>query len=336
MLSLTFLLRSSILSMSQYRFQFEYFPNEILIDIFQYFNTRDLFRAFYNLNIRLNKLIQSLNHLSFSISKHDQIDKNELNIFYPFLNTLFIDSKVHIDLNWFTNIRRLILMSSNIQLMNQLNPSILPSLEHLSLPCTLTPFANTLLHREIFSNGFPELKSCCLSGRHAISASEGWTQSLSLRILKIGRINLHIYKAILSACSNLYFLQMNILALDKSETNIEPHVNLKRLKIRVIDCVWSWENFNINQYLLCVPNLERLSVRITTFVLKIEKSLRDYDWFASIIMISLPLLSRFYFYVHSLDTNASFERDIFNRIEKDFHNAHQNRYRSQLIIVRIT
>lgn len=54
---------------------FELLANELLLDLFEYLDTNDLFHAFYNLNIRLNELLfthcQLHGNLNFqSISKN--------------------------------------------------------------------------------------------------------------------------------------------------------------------------------------------------------------------------------------------------------------------------
>ncbi|CAF4135881.1 unnamed protein product, partial [Adineta steineri] len=54
---------------------FESLANELLLDIFEFFDGIDLFRAFYGLNTRFNNLLSTLfHHYRFdfrSISKHD-------------------------------------------------------------------------------------------------------------------------------------------------------------------------------------------------------------------------------------------------------------------------
>ncbi|CAF1194366.1 unnamed protein product [Adineta steineri] len=44
----------------------EVLPNEILLEIFKYFDAQQLFQAFYNLNFRFNQLIQSFNQLQLT------------------------------------------------------------------------------------------------------------------------------------------------------------------------------------------------------------------------------------------------------------------------------
>ncbi|CAF5165164.1 unnamed protein product, partial [Rotaria sp. Silwood1] len=91
--------------------QLEILPNEILIHIFQYFDARDLFQTFYNLNFRFNRLLQSLKYLSLTMLKYNSNEIHDYNIFAPYIYTLVIDYAVDIDLNQFVNLHRLILLS---------------------------------------------------------------------------------------------------------------------------------------------------------------------------------------------------------------------------------
>ncbi len=45
----------------------EFLPNETFIEIFQYFDSKELFQAFDNLNIRFNRLIRSIDYLIFKL-----------------------------------------------------------------------------------------------------------------------------------------------------------------------------------------------------------------------------------------------------------------------------
>jgi hypothetical protein len=106
----------------------EILPNEILFVIFRYFNARDLFRAFYNLNIRFNQLIQSFNELQLVFQVQTSADKG--NIFPFYVYTLIVNSGIDVNLNHFPNIRRLKIDSIP---NNSLSQSNLPYLEHLTL-----------------------------------------------------------------------------------------------------------------------------------------------------------------------------------------------------------
>ncbi|CAF3457699.1 unnamed protein product, partial [Rotaria sp. Silwood2] len=85
----------------------ESLPNEILIDLYQYFDGREVYKIFYNLNSRFNSLLQSLSHLSlyFQSPFDNIIDYNM--ILSSQIYTLNIYSKQNIKFNQFLNIHRL-------------------------------------------------------------------------------------------------------------------------------------------------------------------------------------------------------------------------------------
>ena len=138
----------------------ELLPNELLIDIFEYFHPQDLFRVFYNLNIRFNILLQSLHHLSLTVSTNNCVEDE----FIPYIRTLIVNRAIDIDLNRFNQIRSLILRYPTDKLLAQLNGNILPHLEHLCVNHMHISVLNLIpdLCDKIFSNNFPKLKSCYL------------------------------------------------------------------------------------------------------------------------------------------------------------------------------
>ena len=138
----------------------ECLPNEILICIFQYFDARDLFRAFYNLNLRFNELLRSLNYLCLTLLKFDSNDIKDCDTYAPYIYTLIIDHAVNIDLNDFLNIHRLTLLSPTSNQLKQVVSTTLPCLEHLSVGYEHFLFSYYIpdLCLKIFSNGFSSSK----------------------------------------------------------------------------------------------------------------------------------------------------------------------------------
>jgi hypothetical protein len=106
---------------------FECLPNEILIDCFQYFNARDLFQSFYNLNIHFNLLIQSFHQLKLIFHLRKPVNNPS------FVHTLIVSAGVDVNLHQFPNIRRLKLEWPTKNELEQLRPDVLPYLEELSL-----------------------------------------------------------------------------------------------------------------------------------------------------------------------------------------------------------
>lgn len=322
--------------------QFESLPNEILVEIFEYLEARDLFRAFYNVNLRFNELLQSANKLSLIISIRDSEEKLSNANFLPYIHTLIVKYKTDIILNRYTTIRRLILIGLPYTRPYKLESIILPHLEYLSiiLKGSSSTFSINRLHDPIFSNSFPCLKFCSLPKTSAIQRTERWTKLLSLRILKVGHIGLFTYIAILSTCPNLnlfYFLEEKVLQTSTVLPQYFNHENLKRLVIKEKYIGPVAHVGILNEYLICVPNLEYLSVHVTTYHVRNLQYLFDFDWLASIISTNLPTLVQFNFHLPIFRTkriNKLVDENTFSELEKRFKTMHCNRYKSRLFIDR--
>jgi hypothetical protein len=314
-----------LLIMNSNLFRLEFLPNELLIDIFQYFHSRDLFRAFYNLNIRFNMLLQSLHYLSLTVSSKNSIEGE----FLPYIRVLIIDRAIDTNLNRFNQIQYLILRYPTDQLLAQLNGNTLPHLKHLCVNHMHISVLNRIpdLCDKIFSNHFPNLKSCYLFEWWTIIKIQTWTQSSSLRILKVGKIDLFVYKIILSSCPNLYLLQLATITSNNTPFDISQHVNLKRLIIKTTAFVQLWNDEDVNSCLSYVPCLEHFSVHRTDITV-----IPKYDWLASIIACHLPYLRRFYFYFHIYDAEIIDEPNL--ETHENFKILHHNRYQSRFIINR--
>jgi len=319
--------------------QIEFLPNEIFIEIFEYLNAQDLFRALYNLNFRFNDLIHSMKNISLTISTNNKNETDSFQLFSSYISTLTIDSKIDVSLDSFTNIRRLNLLHITDRTWAQFeNTDILPLLEHLSIIYRVNQTIVPCLHQKIFSNGFPNLISCCLFSLGIIKTAEGWTQSPSLRILKVRIIDLMVYKAILLACPNLHFLQLRMPNIDVTSLHIEPHMNLKRMVLKIPYNTYPQTDDVISDLLASTPNLEQFSLYRLIWDSNNTSSLVDYDWLAAIIDFRLPLLRRFTFYLYFSilkESEGSNMKNVFNQIEEHFKRVHNNRYQSRLIIPQI-
>jgi hypothetical protein len=325
--------------MSESIMYFEQLPNELLMNVFKYFDAGELLYTFYDLNHRLNALIKSMNYLSLVIKNenHDQIE--DFQIFSSCLYTLIINEPLNLNLGLFWNLRRLILINPIDELLSQLELYKFQTLEHLSIRRIRRSLQMFSLNQTIFSNGFSNLKSYNLEYKW-IGRLNVFTESPILRILKIEAVHFFVLRSILSICPNLYYLDVGIIIENQSSSKIEPHLNLKHLILRTLYYAWpNDQNISIFKDLFtCIPNLERLSIHRRDNISILKKSLIKYDWFSSIIGSCLPLLQRFYCYLHIFQLrNARIQigphlRNIVNKIIENFQYVHQNRYQARLII----
>lgn len=310
--------------------QLEYLPNEILMYIFKYFDARDLFHAFYNLNSRLNVLLQSLNYLSLTLLKFNSNEINNYQIFAPYIYTLKIDYAVNIDLNIFTNIHRLILISPTSNQLKQILFNSLPYLEHITIGYEhfLFTYYITDICEKIFSNHFPHLTSCYLFEPRIQEIIPNLTQPTQLCIIKLDNIDIFIYQTILSLCPNLYFFQFTILNQHEQLYHIKPHLKLKKLKIKFQNLMKIFSDFIMISYLSCVPNLEQLNIYEINFDVNIKEYL-NYQWFVSIIHQHLLLLQQYKYYLYIYGSQEN-NKNIINDIRIKFKSSQKNRYQSQL------
>ncbi|CAF4578456.1 unnamed protein product [Rotaria sp. Silwood2] len=309
----------------------ENLPNEIIIELFKYIKARDLFQSFYNLNSRFNYLIQSLTHLTYSTDKNDNYTLS-----YPFICTLIINTKIENKLTCFSNLHRLILDYVTDDLISQLNNNILPNLEYLAISHTVGPFYMPDLRAIIFSNTFSNLKYCYISRMTPPYTSREWTQSLSLRFLKVNDIDSSIYISILLACPNLYFLKFKLPKKSKIQSHIVVHTSLKRLIINMHYDEWPWDDSILEDYLSCVPNLEQFRIcRSISVDSNTIGYFQCYDWLSTIISKHLLTLDRFKFDLRIKRPSGLIEydfQDICRCLKKTFNNIFKDRYQSRLVV----
>jgi len=323
--------------MNEYISRFEHLPNELIIDLFQHFHADELFQIFHNLNKRFNDLFKSINYLSLIISIENQNQIENFHLFSSYLYALTIDGYFDLNLSIFNKIRRLTLINPTDKLLEQFDLCRFDNLEHFSVTCVGPTYRIHYLHDMIFSNRFPNLKSYYNLNYEKIRSTEQWSDSPIIRILKIGFVEFSTFKAILSTCPNLYYLDFGIEIENEFSSKIEPHLNLKQLILRTSYNNWP-TNENLSILFACIPNLEKLSIHRKDNISIIRKSFIKYDWLSSMINSYFPLLCRFYCYFHIFKLGNSKIRigpnlkDIVNQIIENFHSVHNNRSQARLII----
>jgi len=162
-----------------------------------------------------------------------------------------------------------------------------------------------------------------------------WTSLPSLHTLKISRITSLVYKTILMVCPNLVDFQLSMFSSDELKSDIEKHMNLKRLVIDIADMIWPWNDHVFDGYLFCVPNLETFIVYRSIFISKMTEFPLEYDWLGSKIALYLLLLRRFKFFFQIIQSQLWIESNIENilcQLKELFLNNHNNRYQSRLIL----
>ena len=310
----------------------ESLPNEIFMNIFKYLNVRSLFKAFYNLNSRFNSLLESCDNYLTIPTK----DLHELEFSFPYIRTLIANDDIDIPANQLINLRRAVLHpNSRVALQNFLM-NLTSNIESL----TVWYWADWMLilpndvARKIFSNGFPGLKSCCLSDKIYLFDAEGWKQSPSLHIFQIGVITFDIYMSILESCPNLYSIRFRTPLDDQTTISTEKYVNLKRMMITLYANSCLNEN-RFSHYLLLVPKLEQLTIDLLACDHEGITRIENYGCFAPVIDRCLPMLGQFHCYVTFEETrriSKSKRDDLIEKFKENFYRAHNNRYKSKIVV----
>ncbi|CAF4509684.1 unnamed protein product, partial [Rotaria magnacalcarata] len=217
---------------------FENLPNELIYGIFDFMDGLDLYQTFYDLNSRINNILNSTSNMHLepdsSIATSDSLVER------------FAQRVVHI--RFYDYLPQ--------QQLEQIRPECFAHLVYLRM-CYIddSVVASTFFQR-IFSNEFPSLHKCVLDELTPPDSSQQWLGSPSLRSLSARGFALPLYSYILNSCSNLTHLHWSTIrcADVDNEATLVRHTHLKRLYIRTI-------NIQIIETILFhVPNLKRLYI----------------------------------------------------------------------------
>lgn len=288
--------------MSDYIPQFEQFPNEILLEIFDYMQLSDLIRAFYNLNQRFNSILFSSN-IYLRILYPDDIEQKILNQKFllqsldnhRYLSRLRLTHDRNIPSEKFlpfSLIRSLILDTPTSKLLEIITPERFPHLEYLRLGYLSPQVSLTKLHQNIFSNAFPYLRKCSLNN---LTDDQTWTGSPAIRTLGVWSDNPHLIIArILLVLMHLHSLHLFLTWPMKSslldEHLISPHVSLHSLRLHLNG---QWSNEKLDSFLAYIPTVKYLSLYSSYFNVHMVNFQWNFQYLATIFLCRLPNLSLF-------------------------------------------
>ncbi|CAF3968940.1 unnamed protein product [Rotaria sp. Silwood1] len=177
----------------------ESLPNELLIDVFTYFDISNLYHSFWGINQRFNNLVRTMKSFSLIINNNNLLS---IEICPQQILRLKIETSQYIDLSQFINLTSLELCRASQNQLEQIRSDIMPNLTYLTIS---TPFHISLpleLIQEIFSNNFHSLHYAHLS-RFDIFENFSKFQSFSLHSLYITCTDSNIIPLVLQACPNL-------------------------------------------------------------------------------------------------------------------------------------
>lgn len=309
----------------------ECLPNEILLNLYEYFDIQELYQSFYNLNQRFHLLLQSLTHLTFNYQIPNDNDINSNLIYSSQIYTINIYSQKNLQLKQFSNLHRLIIWYPTYEQLIQITTQTFPYLKYLSVSFTILNSTISNLYEKIFSNGFPLLKSCFLSGFESPINTNQWNQSPNLRYLNITSN----YPTILTSCPNLYSLNLTLTNLSNISFYFQPHFHLKRLKLILTSIIWLENEKNFETFFLSIPTIERFSFHKIFSITNSIDLLFNYDWLSNIFKSFLPNLKEFIYHLYIMNLFHIDQTDIEKnllKIKQSFSNAHHNQSKFSLQI----
>ena len=316
----------------------ECLPNELLLDVFKWLDARALYRGFYRLNARFNRLVETLPnlHLTFGPSNDEHYD----DLFASRVDTLLIQCDARFTLSRYVNLRRLILVNAKREQISQImvEGAQLEILSLISPRCFYSTFG---FHEMIFSNKFPRLTACHLTNVYSPSLELRqilWNQSPSLRSLRISSRDTQIHVAILAVCPNLEFLHLSVFQLDRTPCNAQSPARLKRLKFIFNNPDWPSDEMILDTFFSSMPFLERLSIRRLASVPDTIDDLLAFDWLSRVLTQRLSKLQQLHFRLHLLNSHQTDADELDRRIHqlrKNFVNIYQNARDYSLRVVRL-
>ncbi|CAF0921743.1 unnamed protein product [Adineta ricciae] len=297
--------------------KFEYLPNEILLDIFEYFHLRDLFQTFHNLNFRLNQLLYesfrsySLDLRSISRYDFDIICQQHLPIILhkitsihladndetPNLPQRFLSQSISVD--QFTHLKSLSIHSiQSIDIIHQIIKQS-QQVTHLKIIKCFCEYKEIQLINQIWS--LPKLTFCHLDNliSKGIYFSELLTPSSTIKYLSIKNIicDFRSLSYVFQKTPSLQHLSTTIVCTEKFE-KIPPPTNplLTKLSLSYDGSIPSL--MNLFQHM---PLLRSLTISTSYLLL-------DGDEWQAILTDCLPQLKYFHFkmsfqFPQNYDTN---------------------------------
>lgn len=305
--------------------QWEDLPVEMIMEIFRYLSLQELYFSFSHLNLRLNRILKSLNHLLLQTTSHyDPV----LSFFHSF-TTIRIHfsncnssplSKFHfshlIQLQSFTICRSVYAdkyLEPIEQLDQLLSPTRCPRLQSLRIPYCSQTFADW-----IFSGAFPHLKICHLydTGYEKILLPSSTIHILpSLRQLTIQEREGDEFEMILHRCPNLTYLNFSCHCPWTSLILINTtYASLKRLHLSRLK-QFLFHNGRFDRLLVCFPNLRHFDLTVDQCPQQDETI--DFTRIGKCLEARLPHLITLEWRIYlTIRNRSSFYRHTFQQISQ--------------------
>ncbi|CAF1069727.1 unnamed protein product [Rotaria sordida] len=231
----------------QHRSTLEIFPDELFYELFEYIPLNDLYRIFFGLNKRINIILKNLSNLFAEWTTHN--DDKIIDIFSTSISRLVIWRGGYLNLNRFIKLRSLKLALPTIEQCNEIQSSLI--LEHLHIESTINKRKiSEQLSLLFLTNSFPRLRTCQIDEIQFdknIFHIKPTLLSLITYTQNPGRL--------LSLCSNLKYLRLNLKDNINEFSSFDIHLNLRYLQIGIYSIEINLST--IETILSLTPNLIR-------------------------------------------------------------------------------
>ncbi|CAF0912146.1 unnamed protein product [Adineta steineri] len=235
----------------------ESLPNEILLDLFEYIDIKDLFYGFYGLNKRLNYLLQSLKKLSLNLERNES---RLIQLFSNQINRLVVNTWQDIDLKQFPYLQSLILHQITGNQLRQIRSEYMPNLIYLSTSSIPEFSLMPQLAQRIFSNEMPSIRSVDLGLVH-VPHLRTWLQSSSLYSVSVHCTNPTLIAFILASSPCLVYLHIQFLNDTISIFHNSPVILNHPLKQFCLSDPYHKLSFNhVYTILALIPNVKRIQL----------------------------------------------------------------------------
>ena len=252
--------------MNSPRPRLECFPNELLLELFEYLSPEALYQTFVHFNTRFNVLIHSLRNLRLILREDwDRQEQSSIIPCYaPQISTLIIKHDEPIQFSAYPNLRSLKLSMPTREQCNAIQASSLPHLEHLYISNLYFSDHSEQLCRLIFSSTFSRLQTCQIDRMTLDPSHSSSSFSLQHLIISPSTWRSNFYPLIFQSCPRLTHLKIHRLrklAFSLAFDSPILHSALRSLNVHFSSIGNDWFD-QIDWLLAVVPHLENFQLII--------------------------------------------------------------------------
>ncbi|CAF0849169.1 unnamed protein product [Adineta steineri] len=292
----------------------EDFPNELLLNIFKYVDTRDLFDGFWQLNQRFNQLLQSLKKLVLIIEKSES---KLISIFGCQIYKVIVDTCLDINFMKFSYLHSLVLYDITETHLTQIRTKFMPYLAYLSIPSNNQSWWTYRLIERIFSPELSSLTAVNLGYFPIFKPSHSYSDSI--RSMTVYWNSPFIVFDILRLCPNLSYLRVRFHHIHNRYFPMLSSIIHHSLKYFILLDSSSILSFNhIDTLLQYIPNIERIRlnfkcdvpfIRLAQMISNRLSYLYEFNCYIDILpeddddMINLEIIRQIHPYFHHIQCN---------------------------------